>query len=326
MWYMMLGIGWLIYAMIYGMIWCIKKVFWRQQHMNGNKEENKKRERVNFENNEEEMNLMNSNQNNRENRSFGKRGNIPRWIIGGVFAMFTLVNGFHYSSIFLLISSILMMPIAPIEKILQKIKIKPVVAIVLSSIMFFVGVMLSPSESLSEDNVDEISCEESSMESLEESSSSKLPQSESSSHVSKNESSEKESIVSSTTSKESEISAVTPELPKESKSYIITFSARIMNNNSVGNEWSKGAKFDNNEISSGDTISAELSKGPVIIVFASEADKSADDYGSKTVEFSNILIGEEETKIVTVTVIENDGRYSGNSAQWEFTITCKRVA
>lgn len=63
-----------------------------------------------------------------------------------------------------------------------------------------------------------------------------------------------------------------------------------------------------------------------IIAFAIEQDDSGDDYGSITIEFSKIGIGEKTSQTVIVKVAEDKGRYKGNIAKVEFTITIERIA
>ena len=58
--------------------------------------------------------------------------------------MFALVNGFHFSSLFLLCAAFLMLPLPFVNSFLQKKKIKVIVAIILSVALFFVGVLTSP--------------------------------------------------------------------------------------------------------------------------------------------------------------------------------------
>lgn len=57
--------------------------------------------------------------------------------------MFALVNGFHFSSLFLFCAAFLMFPLSFKETFLQKKNIKAIVAIILSLALFFVGVLTS---------------------------------------------------------------------------------------------------------------------------------------------------------------------------------------
>ncbi|MBO5909162.1 MAG: hypothetical protein J6Q67_05210, partial [Clostridia bacterium] len=75
---------------------------------------------------------------------------IIRWVVGGFFAMFALVNGFHYSSILLLIAAFLMCPLSFVETFMKKNNIKSVVVIFLSIVIFFVAVIASPSSESSD--------------------------------------------------------------------------------------------------------------------------------------------------------------------------------
>ena len=81
-----------------------------------------------------------------ENQDFNlkQKSTVARWIISGFFAMFVLVNGFHYSSLFLLCAAFLMLPLPFIDAFLQKQNIKPIVVIILSVVLFFIGVITSP--------------------------------------------------------------------------------------------------------------------------------------------------------------------------------------
>ncbi len=157
MWYMMILCGWLIYAMFYGMYWCIKKIVGASSKKQKSTQpkvtysEVSQNTTPNNTNNEEKDDtpiMTNSPENNQNNNSGNKspknKSAIVRWVVGGFFAMFALVNGFHYSSLFLLLSAFLMFPLSFVEDFLKKINVKTVVAIILSVVLFFVGVLTSP--------------------------------------------------------------------------------------------------------------------------------------------------------------------------------------
>lgn len=74
-----------------------------------------------------------------------KGSKIAQWIFTGLFGICALGNGFHFSSLLLLIAAILMMPIPTIRNYLKKIKIKNWLAITLSVVVFFAGIIVSPS-------------------------------------------------------------------------------------------------------------------------------------------------------------------------------------
>jgi hypothetical protein len=96
-------------------------------------------------------------------------------------------------------------------------------------------------------------------------------------------------------------------------------------NNNVGNDWGGGVKFNGNYIPSGSTFSIQSIFAIQFSVYVTEYD-SYNDYGSSTISFDHLNVGETQTKNVYVTVTENRGKYTGNTAKWCFTITIKRIS
>ena len=72
------------------------------------------------------------------------KGTVARWIVGVCFGLFALVNGFHFSSLFLLCAAFLMLPLPFVKSFLKEKNIKTAVAISVSVVLFFVGVLTSP--------------------------------------------------------------------------------------------------------------------------------------------------------------------------------------
>ena len=152
MWYMLLLCGWMIYAVCYGIYWCIKKIIVASSKKQNNKQTpntmSKATQNPQTERKEDTPTMtpeMNNSSNKKpNNQSPKKKSAIVRWIVGGFFAMFALVNGFHFSSLFLLCAAFLMFPLPFMETFLQKKNIKVIVAIILSVALFFVGVLTSP--------------------------------------------------------------------------------------------------------------------------------------------------------------------------------------
>ncbi len=107
--------------------------------------------------------------------------------------------------------------------------------------------------------------------------------------------------------------------------YLITYSATLTENNSVGDSWGYGVLLDSEEIFSGDTVKVGFVNSFTLTLYAIEYDDASDDYGSANVRFSGLDVGDEETKIKVVNVKEDKGRYKGNGAKLEFIITCKRI-
>lgn len=73
-----------------------------------------------------------------------KSSQIAQWVFTGLFGVCALGNGFHWSSLFLLLAAGLMAPIPAIRNWLKSIKIKNWLAITLAVVVFFVGMMGSP--------------------------------------------------------------------------------------------------------------------------------------------------------------------------------------
>ena len=107
--------------------------------------------------------------------------------------------------------------------------------------------------------------------------------------------------------------------------FVITYYTSLSYNNSVGNEWGYGVKYNGKYVESGSRVAVSGNLLVDITAYAVEFD-SYNDYGSKTVSFKPLSIGEKNSKEVTVTVRENNGRYTGNTAQWVFEITVERIS
>ena len=114
------------------------------------------------------------------------------------------------------------------------------------------------------------------------------------------------------------------ETPAEQKTYLLTYKATLVSNDSVGDSWSSGVLYGTKNIYSYIPISDTLVSGPTFTLYATE-DDSRDDVGKIDITFSDLRIGEKETKTQRLNVRENEGKYIGNTAVWEFTITCSRV-
>lgn len=107
--------------------------------------------------------------------------------------------------------------------------------------------------------------------------------------------------------------------------FVITYSASLVKNNSVGNDWERGLKYNGETISSGSRITHDPQTSLSLTAFAIE-DDSYDDKGSANVTFDCLEIGQKKTKQVSVIVRENKGRYKGNTAKWTFDITVERIS
>ncbi len=104
-------------------------------------------------------------------------------------------------------------------------------------------------------------------------------------------------------------------------------SVVCIENNHVGNEWGYGATVNKKTIYEGQTVEiSTTSNGKITIVSTAQEDDSYPDYGSKalTVSVSKLKSNTSSKYTSNVTVVENRGRYSGNSAVWKFTYVFKK--
>lgn len=79
--------------------------------------------------------------------------NVIQWILSAVFLICLFGTGLHWSSIILLVATVLMMPIKPLREFLSGIKIKGALSVVLSIVLFFVAIIASPSGQSSSEQI-----------------------------------------------------------------------------------------------------------------------------------------------------------------------------
>ncbi|MEO3947885.1 hypothetical protein [Gorillibacterium sp. CAU 1737] len=99
----------------------------------------------------------------------------------------------------------------------------------------------------------------------------------------------------------------------------------LVENNHVGNEWYTTAYVNGEEIGEGDTVTVTLkpTESVKLEAYAEEQDKIP-DVGTSSASLKASSITKKKEKALTVKVVENRGRYSGNSAKWKFTFTIKK--
>lgn len=109
--------------------------------------------------------------------------------------------------------------------------------------------------------------------------------------------------------------------------FLVTYSARIVSNSYVGNNWSYGMKVNDTFITPNTTISVDVAnnRGPRFTVYGSENDDK-DDYSQEDITFSKLNIGETATIKEQIVIVENNGRYTGHKAYMEFTVTVTRIS
>ncbi len=123
----------------------------------------------------------------------------------------------------------------------------------------------------------------------------------------------------------------TPEPPSEPEQttnythgiYELTFKAKRVSNDSVGNDWTITYKHNGKTIKSGHRVllSLEVFTFQTIEIEVREDDK-LDDVGTGTMKVAICDGGSGKT---TIAVTENGGRYKGETAVWEITCTVKLV-
>ncbi|AIQ63832.1 hypothetical protein PSTEL_12780 [Paenibacillus stellifer] len=107
----------------------------------------------------------------------------------------------------------------------------------------------------------------------------------------------------------------------------VTFvSATLVENNHVGNEWWWGGYVNGKELEEGSSVTLDVSSAGTIKLQAEaqELDKIPEE-GSKSATVKVSSITSAVTKSLNVTVVENRGRYSGNTATWKFEFKVEKV-
>ncbi|AIQ41623.1 hypothetical protein MKZ24_21110 [Paenibacillus sp. FSL R7-0297] len=107
----------------------------------------------------------------------------------------------------------------------------------------------------------------------------------------------------------------------------VTFvSASLVENNHVGNEWWSGGYVDGEELAEGESVTINASSTGTIklLAEAQEQDKIPEE-GSATASIKVSTLKATQNKSLSVKVVENRGRYSGNTATWEFVFKLEKV-
>ena len=120
----------------------------------------------------------------------------------------------------------------------------------------------------------------------------------------------------------------TPSEPEQTANYTqgiyeLTFKARRVSDDSVGNDWTITYKHNGETVKSGHKVllSLEIFTFQTVEVEIREDDK-LDDVGTGDMKVAICDGGSGKT---TITVTENGGRYKGECAVWEITCTVKLV-
>ncbi|MBU3127209.1 hypothetical protein [Clostridium tagluense] len=104
-------------------------------------------------------------------------------------------------------------------------------------------------------------------------------------------------------------------------------SANLIQNNSVGNKWSYEVKINGKKVKEGRKINITATANDKISFSASAKehdfvpDKGA---GSISVNVKELKLTEKNTYLIDITVAENKGIYTGNTAIWKFNFSVTR--
>lgn len=107
----------------------------------------------------------------------------------------------------------------------------------------------------------------------------------------------------------------------------VTFvSASLVENNHVGNEWWSGGYVDGEELAEGESVTINASSSGTIKLRAEaqEQDKIPEE-GSASASIKVSTLKAAQNKSLSVKVVENRGRYSGNTATWKFVFKIEKV-
>ncbi|SFT21599.1 hypothetical protein [Paenibacillus sp. BC26] len=113
---------------------------------------------------------------------------------------------------------------------------------------------------------------------------------------------------------------------KTTKIKVTFVSASLVENNHVGNEWWSGGSVNGKELGEGQstTLSLKPTDTVKIVAEAQEQDKYPDN-GEAAASIKVSSITKAITKTLTVSIVENRGRYSGNTAKWKFVFKVEKV-
>ncbi|SFJ49101.1 hypothetical protein SAMN02799624_04712 [Paenibacillus sp. UNC496MF] len=114
---------------------------------------------------------------------------------------------------------------------------------------------------------------------------------------------------------------------KTAKIKVTFVRATLAQNDHVGNEWRTGGYVNGKEVPEGGSVTLNVKSTDAIklLAEAQEQDKYPDDgQASAAVKVSSVT--KSLDKALSVTVTENRGRYSGNTAKWTFAFKIQRVS
>jgi len=108
----------------------------------------------------------------------------------------------------------------------------------------------------------------------------------------------------------------------------VSYTAKMLSNDHVGNSWATWGAIGDTALKKGKAVTVTVAADGTLTVIctAQEKDKTPD---TGSCEFK-LAVGDlkagKNTIKQTATVTEDKGRYAGNKAQWEFTLTVTKKA
>ncbi len=105
--------------------------------------------------------------------------------------------------------------------------------------------------------------------------------------------------------------------------YELAIFSELINNDSVGNDWKEEYSCEGSVISSGNrwTIPLDTTKAVKIKATITEFD----DWPDTESAFISVVLKDGFETYSTITVTENKGRYTGNTANWKITCAVKLI-
>lgn len=105
------------------------------------------------------------------------------------------------------------------------------------------------------------------------------------------------------------------------KGYQISYEFELISNASVGNDWVKSIDADGSTLPNGKIFSADT-QSPLYLSMTIMEDDKYPDVGRGSMSLS---LEDGAVSSTQITVRENRGRFSGNTALWEVTAFCQAV-
>lgn len=113
---------------------------------------------------------------------------------------------------------------------------------------------------------------------------------------------------------------------KTVKIKVTLVSVELIENHHVGNEWYTTAYVNEKEVKKGSAVTLNLkpSESIKLKAYAEEQDK-VPDVGTSQTSVKVASVTKTLNKSLKVTVVENRGRYSGETAEWKFTFKLQKL-